>query len=210
MFPHSPVVSFTDKIQGEVNIYTTEGGTDCAEITLKADGCYSGCPPPPPTSCPTDLSGSYQFPHLIIPIDSSNPNTAAGTSYNGEVSSTISSIFNFDIPSDYSGKTCSLVFLFPTQDQLQTSSFTFSGNGGIDFSLLSGVATQSTDYANAPGVATDYGVTTVAPGNSYSIATFACPANTAVSFELKASGDTCLDYFQDYNPSPIGLYITSC
>lgn len=195
---------------GESNIYLTPGGTNCGEVTLKADGCYSGCAPPPPTSCPADLSGSYQFPHLIIPIDSSQPNSAPGTSYNGEVSSTVSSIFNFDIPPSYAGQTCSLVFLFPTQAELTTSSFTFSGNGGIDFSLLNGVATQATDFANAPEVETDYGVTTVAPGNSYTIATFACPAGTAQSFELKASGDTCLTYFQDYNPSPIGLYITSC
>jgi len=196
--------------QGEANIYLTPGGVNCGEITLKADGCFSGCAPPPPPSCPSNLNGAYQFPHLIIPIDSSNANAAAGTSYFGEVSSTISSIFNFDIPASYSGKTCSLVFLFPTQAELTTSSFTFSGNGGIDFSLLSEVATQATDYANAPGVKTDYGVTTVAPGNSYTIATFACPAGSAVSYELKAAGDTCLNYFQDYNPSPIGLYITSC
>jgi len=196
---------------GEANIYLTPGGTNCGEITLTADACGS-CPPPPPPppGCPTNLNGNYEFPHLIIPIDSSNPNNAPGTSYFGEVSSTVSSIFNFDIPASDSGKTCSLIFLFPEQSQLTTSSYTFSGNGGIDFSLLSGVATQATDYANAPSVKTDYGVTTVAPGNSYSIATFACPAGTAVSFELKASGDTCLSYFQDYNPSPIGLYITTC
>ena len=76
--------------------------------------------------------------------------------------------------------------------------------------MLSSVATQATDYANAPGVKTDYGVTVVAPGNSYTIATFACPGGTAISFEMKASGDTSLNYFQDYNPSPIGLYITEC
>jgi len=195
---------------GEANIYLTPGGTNCGEITLKADGCGS-CPAPPvQTGCPTNLNGNYEFPHLIIPIDSSNPNAAAGTSYFGTISSTISSIFNFDIPAADSGKTCSLVFLFPTQAQLTTSSFTFSGNGGLDFSLLNGVATQATDFANAPAVKTDYGVTTVAPGNSYRIATFNCPAGTAVSFEVKASGDTKLSYFQDYNPSPIGLYITTC
>jgi len=200
---------------GEANIYTSPvDPVACGPITLKADGCGS-CPPPPPPpppakTCPTNLAGPYEFPHLIVPIDSSNPNAAAGTSFFGEVSSTISTIFNFDIPSSDSGKTCSLIFLFPTQAQLTTSSFTFSGNGGIDFSLLSSVATQSTDFANAPSVETDYGVTTVAPGNSYSIATFPCPAGTAVSFEAKASGDTSLRYFQDYNPSPIGLYITTC
>lgn len=195
---------------GEANIYLTPGGSNCGKITLKADGCGS-CPAPPvQTGCPTNLNGNYEFPHLIIPIDSSNPNSAAGTSYFGTISSTISSIFNFDIPASDSGKKCSLVFLFPTQAQLTTSSFTFSGNGGLDFSLLNGVATQATDFANAPAVKTDYGVTTVAPGNSYSIATFDCPAGTAVSFEVKASGDTKLSYFQDYNPSPIGLYITTC
>jgi hypothetical protein len=101
-------------------------------------------------------------------------------------SSTISSIFNFDIPANYAGQTCSLIFLFPLQSQLQTSSFTFSGSGGIDFSLLNGVATTATSYSNAPGVATDYGTKVVAPGNSYTIATFACPAGTTVSFEMKA------------------------
>lgn len=195
---------------GEANIYTHPvDGVACGTITLKADNCVS-CPPPPTKTCPTNLNGPYEFPHLIVPIDSSQPNTALGTSYFGEVSSTISTIFNFDIPASDSGKTCNLIFLFPTQAQLTTSSFTFAGNGGIDFSLLSSVATQSTDFANAPAVKTDYGVTTVAPGNSYSIATFPCPAGTAVSFEAKASGDTCLRYFQDYNPSPIGLYITTC
>lgn len=76
--------------------------------------------------------------------------------------------------------------------------------------MLSSVATQQTDYANAPGVKTDYGITTVVPGSSYNIATFPCPANSAVSFELKSVGGTALTYFQDYNPSPIGLYITTC
>jgi hypothetical protein len=145
-----------------------------------------------------------------VPIDSSNTTKASGTSYFGEVSATISSIFNFDIPASDVGKTCSLVFLFPSQAQLTTSSFTFSGNGGIDFSLLKGVATATTSSSNAPAVEYDFGVTKVAPGNSYSIETFPCPAGTAVSFELKASGDTNLRYFQDYNPSPLGLYIRKC
>jgi len=199
--------------QGEANVYLTPGGSNCGEITLKADGCFSGCappPPPPPPSCPANLNGAFEFPHLIIPIDSSAPNKAPGTSYFGEVSSTISSIFNFDIPASASGETCSLVFLFPEQAELTTSSYTFSGEGAIDFSLLDGVATQDTDFANAPGVKTDYGSTTVAPGNSYTIATFACPAGTTISFELKAEEGTELSYFQDYNPSPIGLYITKC
>jgi hypothetical protein len=160
-------------------------------------------------SCPADLSGDYQFPHLIIPVSSSSPNTAAGTSYNGEISSTTSSIFNFDIPTSYTG-TCSLIFLFPEQKDLETSSYTFSGPGTVDFAQLNTVATQSTTYANQGSVKTDFGVKTVTPGTSTVITSFACPAGQAVSYELSSVGGTSLTYFQDYNPSPIGLYITSC
>ncbi|PQE08413.1 GPI anchored cell wall protein [Rutstroemia sp. NJR-2017a BBW] len=163
------------------------------------------------SSCPTNLNGEYQYPHLIVPVSSASPSTAYGTSYNGVVNSTVSSIFNFDIPSSYTG-TCSLVFLFPTQDQLETSSYTFSGNGDVDFAQLSTIATQSTTYGSVGSVENDFGTFTVTPGSSTVISTFACPAGETVSYELSegASGTTDLWFFQDYNPSPLGLYITTC
>ncbi|KAH8816453.1 ubiquitin 3 binding protein But2 C-terminal domain-containing protein [Xylogone sp. PMI_703] len=163
-----------------------------------------------PGSTPDSTSGNYQYPHLIVPISSSTPNTAAGTSYFGTISSNTSSIFNFDIPQSYSGKTCSLIFLLPEKSQLETSDYTFSGSGSIDFSQLSSVATQSTTWSNAPNVASDLGTFTITPGSSTLVKSFACPAGTAVSYELSAVGDTYLNYFQDWNPSPIGIYITTC
>jgi Ubiquitin 3 binding protein But2 C-terminal domain len=170
-------------------------------------------PVSPPSStgktCPADLSGSYQYPHLIVPVSKSSPNKAYGTQYNGTVTSDISTIFNFDVPPSYTG-TCSLVFLFPKQSQLETSSYTFSGNGEIDFKQLSTIASQSTTYASQGSVSTDYGSKTVTPGSSTVVATFACPAGKTVSYELSSVSGTSLNFFQDYNPSPIGLYITSC
>ncbi|RJE21277.1 hypothetical protein PHISCL_06399, partial [Aspergillus sclerotialis] len=161
-------------------------------------------------SCPTDLSGDYEYPHLIIPIDSSAPSKAAGTSFNGTVTDTVSTIFNFDIPNSDAGKTCSLVFLFPHLQDLETSSYSFSGDGKVDFALLDSVATQSTSYDNAPGIKQDLGQFTISPGNSYLVSTFKCPAGQAVSYEMKNQGSTNLDFFEDYNPSPLGLYITVC
>jgi hypothetical protein len=142
------------------------------------------------------------LPHLIIPVDSSAPNKAPGTAFNGTVTDTVSTIFNFDIPKSDAGKTCNLVFLFPEQHELETSAFSFSGNGKIDFAKLSGDATKSTSYSNRPEVAKDYGVTKVSPGNSYLIATFSCPAGETVSFQMSDAGTTELEYFQDYNPKP--------
>ncbi|KAL1850857.1 hypothetical protein Plec18170_006694 [Paecilomyces lecythidis] len=172
-------------------------------------------PAPQPSSssggCGTTLQkGSYEFPHLIIPVDSSAPDKAEGTSYNGTITSTISSIFNFDIPKEDSGKQCSLVFLFPEKEDLETSSFSFSGDGKLDFVSLDSPAQQSTSSSNAPGVKSELGTFTVAPGNNYTISTFSCPAGQTVAYEISNAGSTNLDYFQDYNPSPIGLFITTC
>ncbi|OQD70565.1 hypothetical protein PENDEC_c022G04849 [Penicillium decumbens] len=161
--------------------------------------------------CPTTLSnGKYQYPHLIIPVNSASPDTASGTSYNGTVSSTVSTIFNFDIPKAYSDQTCSLVFLFPKKADLETSSYNFSGDGKIDMSKLSGVASESTSYNNAPSVAQDLGTITISPGNSYVVSTFACPAGKTIAYEMKNAGSTYLNYFEDWNPSPLGLFITTC
>lgn len=161
-------------------------------------------------SCPTNLDGEYSAPHLIVPVDSSKPDSAPGTSYNGTISESKTTLYNFDIPQSYESKTCSLVFLFPKQEDLETSAFTFSGDGKIDFAKLQSTVKESTSYSNMPSVEKDYGVTTVSPGNSYTISTFECPAGESVAYEMKNAGSTYLDFFEDYNPSPLGLYITTC
>ncbi|RYP71125.1 hypothetical protein DL771_005059 [Monosporascus sp. 5C6A] len=166
-----------------------------------------------PDSCPGDVkdAGEFNLPTLIIPIDSSKPEVAEGTSYFGEVSKTKSSVFDFNIPPSADGKICKLVFLFPEQEDLETSSFTFSGAGELDFARLGKPVDQQTSYANVPDVAEDLGQFTVKPGNAYNIASFDCPAGERVSIEMAnvADGDTSLRFFQDYNPCPIGLFMTA-
>ena len=206
---------------GEYNVYTVPvaGQDKCVEISLSSAGsCGSGpsqpsAPAPAPSSpaqtgnqCPADLSGAYQLPHLIIPIDSQQPSKAFGTSYNGKVDSHTCSIFNFDIPMSYLGKTCSVVFLFPEQKDLETSSFTVSGSGTVDFTKLKSPASQQTTYANQPGKESDLASISITPG----ITSSDCAAGQTVSYEVCSHGDFALDYFQDYNPSPIGLYIRQC
>lgn len=167
---------------------------------------------------PTDQPS--QFPHLIIPINSQNPNKAYGNSLNGSASGPWSSVFNFDIPASDADKTCTLKcvdlpanpsnamhmltfifrFLFPTQATLETSAYTFSGNGSMHFTMLNGPASQDTTYANAPTTKTDFGAFTLAPGNAYKIADFACPAGQAIGIWMDAHANTALNYFQDFNP----------
>ena len=180
-------------------------------------------------SCPTNLNGQYSAPHLIVPVDSSKPDNAPGTSYNGTISSSKTTLYNFDIPQSYESKTCSLVFLFPKKEDLETSDYSFSGDGKIDIAKLSKPASESTTSSNMPSVSQDLGQITISPGNSYVVSTFSCPAGETVAYEMKDAGDTNLHFFQDYNPSPyvfprrvevsehlltcdfsLGLYITTC
>jgi hypothetical protein len=167
------------------------------------------------TCIPTVLSGSstsgnYQYPHLIVPVNSSSPSTAYGTQYFGDISASVSTLFNFDIPTSYSGKTCSLVFLLPLRSQLETSSYDFSGNGGVDFAQLSSAVTLTTTYDSVPNLEKDLGAFALTEGSSTLVDTFTCPAGETLSYEMSAVGNTDLYYFQDWNPSPLGLYITYC
>ncbi|KAK4499952.1 hypothetical protein PRZ48_008138 [Zasmidium cellare] len=199
-----------------ITITSCSGGCPKETATAPSTPPQSSAAAPPPSSgngksCPTNLSGTYEYPHLIVPVSSSSPNTAQGTSYNGKLSPSESSIFNFDIPASYAGKTCSLVFLFPEQKDLETSSFTFNNKGGIKVEELTGPATEQTTYANAPaksGLSQTIG--SVAPGNSYLVFSHECAAGTRKGFEFESTGGLELEFFQDYNPSPIGAYITVC
>lgn len=162
-------------------------------------------------ACPASLSGTYEYPHLIVPVDKDQPTKAGGTSFNGTISSTVSSIFNFDIPASDAGKTCTVVFLLPTQDKLTTSAFSLGGSGGFDVALLSSPATEQTTYNTIPSVDKDLGgPSSITPGNEYVISSGPCQSGQRIGLEVSATGSLDLNYFQDYNPSPIGFYITVC
>lgn len=163
------------------------------------------------SGCPANLSGDYQYPHLIVPVSSSSPDTAYGTQYNGSITPEMSTIFNFDIPQSYAGKSCSLVFLFPELSALETSSYSFNGEGGIVSHVLSSAANATTTYNTAGKEVLENGsIASLQSGNSYTISSDSCPAGTTVTFELSSTGGLDLEFFEDYNPSPLGLYVVAC
>ncbi|GAB7332268.1 hypothetical protein MBLNU13_g04110t2 [Cladosporium sp. NU13] len=162
-----------------------------------------------PKKCPGSLTKDFQFPHLILPIDSSKPHKAYTTSFNGTATHDISTIFNFDIPESWRGKRCSADFLFPEQSQLETSAFTLTGSGEVEFSDLYKPAVQgTTTFANKPMTHGNFPSIKLVPGNSYRVWEGPCMSQGATyAIEMKAKGDTCFNYFQDFNPCPIGLYV---
>ncbi|PVH80648.1 hypothetical protein DL98DRAFT_418188 [Cadophora sp. DSE1049] len=169
-------------------------------------------------ACPTDISGEYQFPHLIVPTSIGMPDQPQGTQYTVWISPAASTLFNFDVPATYTG-TCSLIFLFPYMSQLDPSAgkYTYSGqeqvvyqNGGLNFALLAGVANNSTTYNSTPPIAVDYGKVKILPGNKYTVSVFPCPAGKTITIEGSSANRTELDYFQNTGKEPIGLYLVPC
>jgi hypothetical protein len=224
---------------GSYNIFSDalQNTTGCESVTLRTGGfsCAAEGRPASSTSAaptataappsayeePTDISREvYQFPHLIIPTSSLQPNTSFGNSYKAWISETNTTLFSFDLPQDsttYNG-TCALLFLFPFGSDLNPSAGTyyFSGieeeegeKGGLNFAMLAGSINSSTSYSDI-NVATNYGKTTILPGNNYTIATFPCNENQQIAFAVSSVGNVELDYFQDSAPSPIGLYVVPC
>ncbi|KAF2725649.1 glycoside hydrolase family 17 protein [Polychaeton citri CBS 116435] len=165
---------------------------------------------PSGSACPTNLSGEYQYPHLIIPVSKSNPEKAYGTQYNATISPDVSTIFNFDIPASYAGQTCSLVFLFPEQKDLETTAFDFNGQGGISVSQLSSPATEQTTYSSLPSGSEVGSVSSATPGNGYVVTSGSCAAGSRVGYEFSSTGGLDLTFFNDWNPSPLGAFITVC
>ncbi len=188
--------------------------SNCPEASTTTPVVVASTSAPPAStssSCPASLSsGNYQYPHLIVPVSSAYPGEAIGTEYDATINNTVKTIYNFDIPTSYSGHPCSLVFLFPTEFELETSSYTFSGNGVFDFTEISPVASSSTTYNTQGAIIKDFGEVTVTPGSSIVVATFDCPAGETVAYEISSVSGTSFEYFQDYNPSPIGLYVVEC
>ncbi|CZT44965.1 uncharacterized protein RSE6_05227 [Rhynchosporium secalis] len=170
------------------------------------------------SDCPSDISGDYQFPHLIVPTSVGMPDASIGNQYMVYISPAATTLFNFDIPATYTG-TCALLFLFPYISELDPSAgkYRYSGmeqveyqNGGLNFALLSGVADNSTTFNTTPPVAVDYGKTKIFPGHNYTVATFPCLAGENITIQASSANKTELDYFQNTASMPIGLFLVKC
>ncbi|CAG8977416.1 hypothetical protein HYALB_00007747 [Hymenoscyphus albidus] len=172
--------------------------------------------------CPTDISsGTFQFPHLIIPTSLTNPDQIFGTSYTAYISASNTTLYTFDIPATapYLG-TCSLIFQFPYGSELDPSvpKFYFSGleqqelgGGGLNFALLEGAVTNETSASVTPGVKTDFGTRKMVPGTNMTVGTFPCKnLNGRGTVKVSSVGEVELDYFQDSRRQAIGLYVVPC
>ncbi|KIV76985.1 hypothetical protein PV11_08828 [Exophiala sideris] len=184
-------------------------------INSAIDAIHRAIHPRQNCTCPGNLPElpDFEFPHMIIPISASNPTTAyPNTLVPNITAGDVSNIIDFDVPAERSGQTCTLQFLFPASDQLTTSYFKLVGFGTFSFSLSAmgtGAVEGNTTFDKQPMGGNPHGYPcskSMQPGNAYTIGTNLCvPGRISVTM---SSTDSSLEWFQDYNPCPIGLYIT--
>ncbi|KAK5130775.1 hypothetical protein LTR08_001665 [Meristemomyces frigidus] len=180
--------------------------TSCTTVPV-APKSSSATTPATKQTCPAELNKNFEFPHMIVHVDSANPDKVYGNSLNGAVTSSVSSLFKFDIPASDAGKQCTLEFLLPHKDALETSSYTSTGDHVFDFFKLEEPASWNNTWNNAPATSDVLGTYKLTPDSATAISTFDCPAGQAIGFWMDSPNGAMLNYFQDFNPCPIGLYI---
>lgn len=114
------------------------------------------------------------------------------------------------MPASAAGKTCSLVFLFPRKEDLETTDYTFNGQGSLDFARLSQPVDEGTSYSTCPSTERELGSVTPRPGGSYVVQSGECQAGSTQTVRMSGSGGLEMEFFEDWNPSPLGLFITVC
>ncbi|KAK8852037.1 ubiquitin 3 binding protein But2 C-terminal domain-containing protein [Apiospora arundinis] len=178
---------------------------------------------PPTSDCPANIIWTpYEKPQLIIPVDRANPTRAYGPTYLGQVSQNASTVFNMEIPPSYAGKSCKVFFSFPTMEQMASSngseSYYFGGSGGISFARLAKPALITTTWedvfgsSNETGGGISLGQTTISPGYTFVVETFACPAGQTLTYLMmeQEDEDTYLVFMQNDVPVALGLFMSVC
>ncbi|KAI1377984.1 ubiquitin 3 binding protein But2 C-terminal domain-containing protein [Hypoxylon crocopeplum] len=163
--------------------------------------------------CPAYLEeGQFEYPHYITKISQHEPDRSFGPQFNGLITpNDISSVFSFDVPASRVDANCTLEFLFPHQDQLKTSKFTYDGPGSFSFTgyLAGSCPGPETTFNNqpTPGIFPPFPPIHMEPGYAYTIDVGPCTfaAGTCVA-GMTSSNDTTFEFFQDSDDCPIGIY----
>jgi hypothetical protein len=146
--------------------------------------------------CPANTNGDHQFPasQQSIPV---NPHTKILGS-GAQINPTTSTVFTFNIPKSWEGKTCSVYFAYP-----KPSDHKYNDKGSLSFDVTAkpgngaNVAVQK--YAHVNDVKLNGGAT-------YWVADHVCMAGE-ISFEASSKDGLDLSFPKDKG---VGPYVRAC
>ncbi|KAL9633276.1 MAG: hypothetical protein Q9204_003464 [Flavoplaca sp. TL-2023a] len=148
-----------------------------------------------PSSLPVSTD-DFLAPKFIIGLNKNSPDEAPRTGDNVIVSTSLSSIFNFDIPWSYYGYDCELVFFFPKsrRDGSLFRDYVYDGTVGLD-RLAEAKRAQRTGYIK-PAVEYRLGSIKLGSQDSFSFGTEKCDALQKVAYEMVDTGGADLTFVQ--------------
>ncbi|KAF2463667.1 glycoside hydrolase [Lindgomyces ingoldianus] len=136
-----------------------------------------------------------------------NPDKVVGNNYVARISPRESTLFNFDIPPEHSGKTCNVIFILPKDTKEWWSGYRMWAPGGISVFQLQNPA-QDTTSANKVGNVKLIGtINQLNLGSGKVIRSAPCEAGKKVGYQVDSVGGLDLQYFQTKEPA-IGLWVT--
>jgi glucan endo-1,3-beta-D-glucosidase len=124
------------------------------------------------------------------------------------LSSTLSTVFVFNVRPEYQGKLCNLVFFMPPALPLpDLAPVKIRSPGGISVSRISNrVAMQDTSASSVGSSAPVGAVPSIQPANQYAVGSFPCEAGQRVAYQVDSVGGLTMDFFQMTLP-PLGLFM---
>lgn len=146
------------------------------------------------------------FPTMIVPVAEG---MAYGPSFFINASSKVTTFVSFNTASNLQGN-CKLQMLFPPMDQLQTSSYSMSGDGQVTLCSCNSPVTSSTTFSNAPQMGECWTSSVRENQGTVTFGSMSCPSNGQATFAVKTTGNMAISMFEDFNQPPVGIVMTSC
>ena len=147
------------------------------------------------------------MPQLIVPVDKSQPTAVIGKQFIGRLDLLHSTLFNFNVPADYAGRTCRLTFFIPSPSAEWWQPVQYKTSGGIAVSQLDQLATETTSFSTVGASRPVGSVGLLAKGTANPIASFPCPEGTQVGYIVDGIGGLDLQFFEIIIPA-LGLFMT--
>ncbi|KAF1970061.1 hypothetical protein BU23DRAFT_475283 [Bimuria novae-zelandiae CBS 107.79] len=196
-----------------VNLMATPANTTSTANVPKPSPSQPHGNKSPAYGCPHDLKGDFEWPRIIHPLDRAHPNKVVPELKNGLVlDDEFCQLYTFQVNPSWRAKRCSLIWLFPDEEDIEHPSYLFSTESNssalLEFWHVDKPSLLNSTW-NSVGPSKIVSVGPVGPGFSYNAKTWQCSASELQRFVV-CGRHFALLYYQQLIPNPIGLFLRAC
>lgn len=157
---------------------------------------------------PKNLQGPFEAPNLIIAIDKASPTKVLGNGVTAQLSPNMSTVFVFDVRSEFQGKMCDLVFFVPPVLVFaDLAPVKILSPGGINVSRVrTQVASNDISASSIEASGKMGGTLSIDFAAQYNVGREPCAAGQRVAYLVESVEGLAMDFFQMTSPA-LGLFM---